>query len=134
MLYWAYVTKGMTMREASDRLEIPLGAVARSLERWSIPVRPTGPKATADEAPARHAKGHYVYLARPGHPRADRHGRVQRSLVAWETENGPFPEGMIPHHKNFVKDDDRPENVRPMTPRAHRQLHGRLLGRPKSGQ
>ncbi len=67
----------------------------------------------------------YVYVLRPEHPMASEGGGryVQRAVLVWEEANGrPFPEGMEPHHKNEVKDDDRPENIEPKTHSAHAKL------------
>ena len=69
----------------------------------------------------------YVYVLRAGHPLADSHGYVNRSILAWEQANGvPFPEGKEPHHKNLVRNDDRPENIEPLTHAYHAELHAEL--------
>jgi len=76
----------------------------------------------------------YMLVMRKGHPRADRQGYVNRSILAWEEDNGmSFPPGMEPHHKNGIRDDDRPENIEPKTHSKHtkehnERRHGKNLG------
>lgn len=69
--------------------------------------------------------GHgYVYILRHGHPCADKDGYVMRAIIVWEETNGmPFPKGMEPHHKNLVRNDDRPENIEPLTMAKHHHAH-----------
>jgi len=67
----------------------------------------------------------YVLVKRREHPRADIRGYVKRSILVWEKAHDgvSFPEGMEPHHKNEVKDDDRPENIEPKTHAGHTRDH-----------
>jgi hypothetical protein len=67
----------------------------------------------------------YVWLLRPGHPRADKDGYVMRAIINWEEAHGgtPFPDGKMPHHDNEDKTDDRPENIIPLTRAEHGRLH-----------
>jgi hypothetical protein len=66
----------------------------------------------------------YVYVWQPSHPRAGNDGYVMRAITNWEEANGmPFPENKSPHHDNEVKDDDRPENIIPLTRSEHMILH-----------
>jgi hypothetical protein len=82
-----------------------------------------GPKNPNWNGGSRYQHGHVKCLC-PNHYRADANGYVQRSILAWEKANGrPFPEGMEPHHKNLVKDDDRPENIEPKTHSKHIRDH-----------
>jgi hypothetical protein len=50
-----------------------------------------------------------------------------RAILNWEEANGfSFPEDKMPHHKNLVRDDDRPENIEPKTHSEHTILHAKL--------
>lgn len=69
----------------------------------------------------------YVQVMRKGHVRADHQGYVNRSILVWEEANGmSFPEDKVPHHKNLIRNDDRPENIEPLTDVDHAELHAEL--------
>lgn len=67
-------------------------------------------------------------------PTAIRHGggfSIPRSHVSWNTAH---PEDVVKrgehvHHLNGVRDDDRPENLRPMDALEHESMHGRTARR-----
>lgn len=68
----------------------------------------------------------YVYVLKPGHPRAsNRDNYVKRSVLVVEKElDRDLEPGEIVHHINGIKDDDRPENLQVMTSKAaHAKLH-----------
>ena len=65
-----------------------------------------------------------VYVWTPDHPRADQHRYVPRAtLVAEQSLGRPLVPGEVVHHRNRVKDDDRPENLAVMTTAEHSRLH-----------
>jgi hypothetical protein len=65
-----------------------------------------------------------VWVYQPDHPLALSNGYVKRAIVIWEKANGqPFPKGKLAHHDNEIKDDDRPENIIPMTRSEHARHH-----------
>ena len=43
--------------------------------------------------------------------------------VIWEKHNGPIPKGMLIHHINGNKKDNRIENLQMMSFHEHMQLH-----------
>lgn len=73
----------------------------------------------------------YTLLYRPNHPRANSWGYVKRAILVLEEKlNRPILLGMDSHHKNEVRDDDRPENLEELTRSKHRALHNRLFYHP----
>ena len=65
-----------------------------------------------------------IQVLQPNHPRATKKRYVSRAVLGWEQANNqPFPEGKEPHHINGIRDDDRPENILPITPSEHSKLH-----------
>ena len=80
------------------------------------------PEAWDDGYP--NAKG-YIRVYRPDCPNADtRDGEAKRSHVVWwlHTGQGVAP-GMVLHHRNRNKTDDRVENLMYLTNEQHSRLH-----------
>lgn len=72
---------------------------------------------------SRHSKG-YILLRRPDHPRADARGYVfEHILVAEKILGRPIEKHEVVHHRNFIKDDNRPANLIVMTISEHQKLH-----------
>lgn len=68
----------------------------------------------------------YVYILRRNHPRANSSGYVKRALLIAEKRAGRYLKSdEIPHHRNEIKDDDRPENIKIMTAFDHKSFHGK---------
>jgi len=63
----------------------------------------------------------YVYIFKPEHPRATRHGKyVKRADLLLETKLGrPLQVGEIAHHLNGIRDDDSPDNLELRTKSSH---------------
>jgi len=68
----------------------------------------------------------YVYIKKPEHPRATKYGYVKRSyLVAEETLGRYLYANEITHHKNGIRNDDRPENIKVITRGEHTSFHNK---------
>ncbi len=66
------------------------------------------------------AKGGYIAVLKPGHPRACKNSYVLEHILIWEAFNGkPLPEGWVIHHLNGIKDDNRPSNLLGLPARKH---------------
>lgn len=59
----------------------------------------------------RRAAGEYVQVLAPDHPRASRGYVMEHVLVAEEALGRHLPDGVVVHHVNRVRDDNRPSNL-----------------------
>jgi hypothetical protein len=58
-------------------------------------------------------KDGYVLLWMPGHPEANRHGQVREHRIVMARMIGrPLLPGEVVDHRNDIRDDNRPENLR----------------------
>lgn len=63
----------------------------------------------------------YIRIKNRTHPRADHQGYVLEHILVWEKANGmPVPRGFEVHHKNGIKDDNRPANLVALSRGKHR--------------
>lgn len=70
----------------------------------------------------------YILLYRPEHPRSAPNGYVREHILVMEAVlGGPVPDGFDVHHRNGVKDDNRPENLEVLTKAAHARAHSPAL-------
>lgn len=54
----------------------------------------------------------YNLILQPDHPKADKKGYVPEHVLVCEKALGKYlPEGAVPHHRNGIKTDNRPENL-----------------------
>jgi hypothetical protein len=66
----------------------------------------------------------YVYIHSPDHPRRDKRQYVKRAVLVVERTLGRFLlSSEHVHHRNEIKDDDRPENLEVLSPEAHSHRH-----------
>lgn len=65
----------------------------------------------------------YLLVYCPGHPRANRNGRIREHIFIWErTHRQPLPKGWLIHHLNGIKSDNRVENLVATPSRSHYDL------------
>ena len=71
----------------------------------------------------RRNKDGYIYVLKPGYPRADNNGYVAEHIFIWETYyNKPLPKGWEVHHYNGIKNDNRPRNLFAKSKKQHRLI------------
>jgi len=69
----------------------------------------------------------YIYLKRPGHPKANKKGYVKRAVLIAETYLcRPLEDHEVVHHKDFKRDNDAPGNLLIMNKAAHARFHAKL--------
>lgn len=133
-LYWE---DKLSQPEIARRYGVTQGAVHYWFRKWGIQARShddslillgKSGRFTGERNPrwngGRHISGGYVMVRMPEHPKASRRGYVREHILVWEQANGrPLPEGWHVHHRNGIRDDNRPENLEAMTHVAHRRLH-----------
>jgi hypothetical protein len=106
--------QGLTLKELADRFGQSDETIRRAMNAAGIPRRPRGQPVgkylpnggrTID-------KSGYVLLLSPGHPHANSGGYVREHRLVMEQTVGRYlrPEEVV-HHRNGVKDDNRPENL-----------------------
>lgn len=86
------------------------------------------------EAKKLHGKGHvkirhdgYRALYYPDYPRSNKEGYVMEHIYIMEQHIGrPLKENECVHHINFIRDDNRIENLKLMTKSEHMSYHMRL--------
>jgi len=77
----------------------------------------------------------YIFILKPDHPKANSNGYVKRARLVAEKILGRYllPEE-ITHHKNRIRDDDRPENIEVTTQKKHTTFHNKIRKKLKETQ
>lgn len=65
----------------------------------------------------------YRILRSHGHPAADKQGRVLEHRKVWFDHHGMIPAGVLVHHENGDRTDNRIENLRLHTRQSHAAHH-----------
>lgn len=83
-----------------------------------------GNKASNWKGGRRMSGGGHVQIYQPQHPYATKNGLVMEHRLVMEKELGRYLEpGEIVHHKNHIKDDNRPENLEVVNRGEHVRNH-----------
>lgn len=84
------------------------------------------PRATNWKGGRTVASNGYVLIKLPGHHLADVRGYVyEHRLVAEQILGRPLRPGEVPHHRNGIKSDNRPENIEVVESAAEHHVHHR---------
>lgn len=135
-----YHDEMLSQYDIAQRLGVTQGAIAYHFRKLGIKSRPqsqavalTG-RFKGEKNPrwngGRTTGNGYVLIKRPDHHRADCRGYVREHILVWEKANKTrLPKGWHVHHKNGVKDDNRPENLEAMSNSKHKDVIPSMLRR-----
>jgi hypothetical protein len=104
---------GMTFRPLNSRMRFCGKKCA---------TKTTAENRTTTKGWTRSSRG-YILAYRPEHPRAGTTGYImQHRLVMEEILGRPLRRAEVVHHRNGIRDDNRPENLELLTKKAHDKL------------
>jgi hypothetical protein len=144
-----YIVQELSTWQIAKVLSASQTAVRKWLEYYSIPVRSIseaksgpknhnygkygplhhnynkrGPLSTSWRGGRVKDKDGYIYVYCPDHPAANAHGYIfEHRLVAEEMLGRLLDDNEVVHHKNDVRNDNRPENLEVMSRAEHMALH-----------
>jgi hypothetical protein len=125
-LLWMYKA-GATQGEMAKYFGCGRGTISNRLREMGIYMAESGENAPSWKGGVRKRSSGRYKVYEPKHALRDADGYVSMAVIVWERfAKLPFPEGMVPHHRNGDKLDDRPYNILPVTPKEHSRL-GALL-------
>jgi len=149
-LYQAYVVDGLNQHECAERLGVTQKVIWRAMKKMGIPARVAAKRDQRGEKnsswkggrilvnhktkdghrylSSRNANKGYYMVRVPEHPHANRYGYVfEHVKVALDAAGmGVLPESCCIHHINFIKLDNRPENLIVCEKARHREYHAKL--------
>lgn len=124
-----YLEEKMSANEIADELNCAASTVLNWLHRHDIPVRTNVEGQRIKNLTATfqtHAKGHEVWWT-AGDFDGQKHVYVHRLLAVAEYGVDAV-DGMVVHHKNDIKWDNRPSNLELMTASQHNSHHKKVTG------
>ena len=120
-----YLTENKSARKIAALLQISNSTVIRYLKSYRIPIR------KLEEKGRRFLNG-YIQLWKSDHPMANKTGYIyEHRLVMSKKLNRNLTKKEIVHHKNGIKNDNRPENLELVTRISHANYHSGHIECPK---
>jgi len=140
-----YVSEQLSVGSVALKLGVGRTTVTRNLQRWGIPIRPAGTQNHIDLSLGRRiiswrgegspnwkggrgTKDGYVYITNPDRFNPGRSARIPEHVLVWEQANNrPIPKGWHVHHKNGIRNDNRPCNLLALDPSSHASTTQKML-------
>jgi hypothetical protein len=129
----AFYRSGNTLDETAQYFGCSYKIIRNILIRNKIPRRVAakrdqfGKKNSTWKGGRSRTRDGYISISMPDHPSASKNGLILEHRVVMESHIGRYLTSQeCVHHKNFIKDDNRIENLELMTRSAHQSLHNRL--------
>lgn len=123
----------VTQREAAKQLSWPRRRLEKAVKRLGLKTQRTGPRSGPGHPEWKGGrnldKSGYVLIWFPEHPNARKNGYVlEHRLVMSKILGRALRKNEVVHHKNGVKDDNRPSNLELFSSNAEHLAH-ELKGR-----
>lgn len=115
-LYQMYWVENLTMAKIAELCDVGSQTIFRWLWRFKIKTRTVSESKMGEKnnmwKGGRLVTNGYMYILKPSHPNANSKGYVaEHRLVIEEILGRYLKKGETPHHKNRIKNDNRPENL-----------------------
>ena len=142
-MYAAY-SSGLSLEQVGVLFGRGGRTVGAAFKTHSLPARPrggrmgvylSGPGSRGWKGGRTKKKSGYIRVMCPDHPRSCPVGYVyEHTLVAEKMLGRSLLSGEVVHHKNHVKDDNRPENLEVLTSSEHAKQHWREYREARNGR
>lgn len=129
----AFYQSGKTLEESALYFSVTVKVISNILKRNGVPARKaakrdqTGEKNLMWKGGKTKNKAGYILVRKTDHPNASKRGLVMEHRIVMEDHiKRILKPNEVVHHKNFIKDDNRIENLELMTHSDHQTLHNKL--------
>jgi hypothetical protein len=145
-----YLKERYSVGQTALKLGVGRTTIMRNLNAWGILIRPASEQNHIDLSVGRRIiswkgegspnwkggrsmKDGYVYIATPDLSKPGRSRRIPEHVLVWEQANNKkLPKGWNVHHKNGVRNDNRPCNLMALNPSEHMKTTHRMIESLKS--